>query len=116
MSAAERSARVELAVRSKRMSERYEQMSERTSEWPSTYVPIKGLSETPCIALVSITEVWRALSEVRDVSLSFLARCRCMVDNPRVLHFEEQMIYIEEEMVYIFSSISYLSIPPHHSF
>ena len=45
MSSAERAER---AVRSKRMSERCERTSERTSEWPGTYVPITSLSEPPC--------------------------------------------------------------------
>ena len=31
------------------MSEECERTSERTSEWPSTCVPITGLSESPCI-------------------------------------------------------------------
>ena len=42
------SARAKREVRSKRMSERCERMSERMSEWSSTYVPITGLSESPC--------------------------------------------------------------------
>ena len=32
------------AVRSKRMSEKFEQTSKRMSEWPSTYIPILGCS------------------------------------------------------------------------
>ena len=31
-----------------RKSERCEQMTERTSEWPSTYAPITGSSKPPC--------------------------------------------------------------------
>ena len=40
----QRSARAKQAGWSKRMSERCEQTSKRTSEWPSTYVPILGVS------------------------------------------------------------------------
>ena len=41
----QRSARAKQAMHSKRMSERCEQMSKWTSEWPSTYVLILGCSE-----------------------------------------------------------------------
>ena len=40
------SAQAKRAVRSKRTSERCERMSERTSEWPSTNVPISRDSES----------------------------------------------------------------------
>ena len=33
------------------MSERCERASERTSEWPSTYVPITSLSKPPCAGM-----------------------------------------------------------------
>ena len=42
---AQRSARAKRAVRSQRMSEWCEQTNERTSEWPSTYVPFLGSFE-----------------------------------------------------------------------
>ena len=48
MSAAERASKAKRAVRSKRMRERCELTSERTSEWPSTYFSITGLSTPPC--------------------------------------------------------------------
>ena len=41
---AQRSARAKRGVQSKQTSERCERTSERTSEWPSTYVPILGCS------------------------------------------------------------------------
>ena len=40
------STRAKRAVRSERMSERCERTSERTSEWPSTNVPISRDSES----------------------------------------------------------------------
>ena len=43
-----RSARAKRAVRSKRMSEQCERMSERTNEWSSTHVPITGSTKPPC--------------------------------------------------------------------
>ena len=48
--ARERKSAAERAVQSKRMSERCEQTSKRTSEWPSTYIPILGCSKPPCTA------------------------------------------------------------------
>ena len=45
---AQRSTWVKWAVRSKRMSERCERTSERTSEWPSTSVFILGYSGPQC--------------------------------------------------------------------
>ena len=46
---AQRSAWAKRAVRSKRTSERCERTSERTSKWPSTYVPILGFSNPSCV-------------------------------------------------------------------
>ena len=48
MSAAERAREASSAERSKRMSERCEGTSERTSEWPITNVPISRGSESLC--------------------------------------------------------------------
>ena len=45
---AQQSARAKRAVWSKRTSEHCEQTSERTSKWPSAYVPILGCSAPLC--------------------------------------------------------------------
>ena len=49
------------------MSERCEQMSERTSEWPSTYVSILGLSEPQCSSI-------RIYYNILDVCVTVLAQ------------------------------------------
>ena len=48
---AQLSARAKKAVQSKRMSERCGRMSERSSVWPSTYVPNLGCFKTTCHGL-----------------------------------------------------------------
>ena len=71
----QQSARANWAGRNKRMSERCERTSERTSEWPRTHVPIHDCSKPQCRGLQawpSVTSsgyvthgVWR---DVNDIS------------------------------------------------
>ena len=58
------------AVRSKQMSERCEQKSEQTSEWPSTYVSIHGYSEP--LWLGSLLLSWKFSIHINELSHSTL--------------------------------------------
>ena len=53
MSVAERAIEASSAEQANE-SERCERTSKQTSEWPSTYVPIIGLSEPPCNGAASL--------------------------------------------------------------
>ena len=67
--AGERMSAAERAVWSKRVSERYERTSERTSEWPSTYVPIISGSEPPWLVRLNF-ETMRKLRQKLGRALS----------------------------------------------
>ena len=56
---AQRRARAKRAVRSKRASERCERTSERTSEWPNTYVPNLGCSAPLWCGLFRFLYSWQ---------------------------------------------------------
>ena len=72
---AQRSARAKQAGQSKRMSERCKWMSERTSEWPNTQVPILGFFKAQCggwVVVGDLSRFWHGTASVKmDRFISF---------------------------------------------